>query len=140
DLAQIATEIRSLAARGAAPVAPEPDEEEVDAIEGRILYRRHRMRERDLKIISRKKTAVLNATGRLACEACDVDFGERYGQRGEGFIECHHTKPLADSGETVTRLDDLALLCSNCHRMVHVRRPMLSIGELRNSLADREHS
>lgn len=134
DLATIAAEIRALAAAGTAPVAPEPDEEEVDATEGRILYRRHRMRERDLKIVKRKKAAVLKASGRLACEACDVDFGERYGQRGDGFIECHHTKPLVESGETVTRLDDLALLCSNCHRMVHVRRPTLSIDDLKTAL------
>lgn len=134
ELAKVAAEIRSLAATGTAPVVPEPDEEEVDATEGRILYRRHRMRERDMRIVTRKKAAILKATGRLACEACDLDFGERYGQRGEGFIECHHTKPLADSGETVTRIDDLALLCSNCHRMVHVRRPMLSVEELRTAL------
>jgi len=34
-------------------------------------------------------------------------------------------------GEAKTRLDDLALLCSNCHRMVHVRRPWLSMAELK---------
>lgn len=134
ELATIAAEIRSLAAEGNAPVAPEPDEEEVDATEGRLLYRRHRMRERDLKIVKRKKAAVLKATGRLACEACNLDFGERYGQRGEGFIECHHTRPLAESGQTVTGLQDLVLLCSNCHRMVHLRRPMLSMGDLRSTL------
>jgi 5-methylcytosine-specific restriction protein A len=134
ELATIAAEIRSLAAAGTAPVVPEPDEEEVDASEGRILYRRHRMRERDPKLVKRKKAAVLKATGRLACETCDLDFGERYGQRGEGFIECHHTNPLASSGETVTRLDDLVLLCSNCHRMVHLRRPMLSVEDLRRTL------
>jgi 5-methylcytosine-specific restriction protein A len=131
ELVRIAAEIRSLAVEGTAPVTPEPDEEEVDATEGRLLYRRHRIRERDLKIVKRKKAAVLKGTGRLACEACDLDFGERYGQRGEGFIECHHTQPLAESGETVTRLDDLMLLCSNCHRMVHLRRPMLSVDDLR---------
>jgi 5-methylcytosine-specific restriction protein A len=81
---------------------------------------------------------VLKSTGRLACEACDLDFGERYGRRGEGFIECHHTQPLAESGETVTRLDDLMLLCSNCHRMVHLRRPMLSIDDLRSALTQPE--
>jgi len=134
ELVEIAAEIRSMAVEGTAPVAPEPDEDEADATEGRLLYRRHRLRERDPKIVKRKKAAVLKSTGRLACEACDLDFGERYGQRGEGFIECHHTQPLAESGETVTRLDDLVLLCSNCHRMVHLRRPMLSRDDLRSAL------
>ncbi len=126
----MATEIRRLAIAGTAPATPEPDEEEIHATEGRILYRQHRGRERDPKIVKRKKAAVLEATGRLACEGCDLDFGERYGDRGDGFIECHHTRPLAESGETITRLKDLALLCSNCHRMVHLRPPTLSLTDL----------
>jgi 5-methylcytosine-specific restriction protein A len=30
-----------------------------------------------------------------------------------------------------TKLSDLALLCANCHRMIHARRPWLSMDELR---------
>jgi 5-methylcytosine-specific restriction protein A len=130
-LSVVADAIRSLARAGTVPIFPEPDEEEVAAPEGRVLYRRHRTRERDLKVVARKKAEVLRTTSRLACQACDLDFSERYGRRGKGFIECHHTKPLAESGPTVTRLGDLILLCSNCHRMVHLRSPMLSLAELR---------
>jgi hypothetical protein len=70
--------------------------------------------------------------GRLRCEACYFDFEERYGSRGKGFIEAHHTKPVETLVEgSKTKLDDLALLCANCHRMVHSTRPWLSIPELR---------
>lgn len=105
--------------------------EEVDAPEGRILTVMHHSRERSRKIIQAKKKAVLTKTGRLACEACGFDFAQQYGDRGQGFIECHHIKPLCDlPKETRTRLDDLALVCANCHRMIHAQRPWLNIEEL----------
>lgn len=49
-----------------------------------------------------------------------------------------HTVALADSGSTRTRLSDLALLCSNCHRMIHRRRPFASIDELRQKITPSE--
>jgi 5-methylcytosine-specific restriction protein A len=30
-----------------------------------------------------------------------------------------------------TRLSDLHLLCANCHRMVHAKRPWLTLDELK---------
>jgi len=56
----------------------------------------------------------------------------RDGARGRGFIEAHHTKALAALVENAkTKLEDLALLCANCHRMIHSQKPWLSIAELR---------
>lgn len=46
----------------------------------------------------------------IAYEVCGFDFGYVYGERGEGYIEVHHVRPLHISGETETRLDNLALL------------------------------
>lgn len=110
---------------------------EVEASEGRLLTRMHHLRERSRKIIQTKKNDVLRRKGRLACEACGFDFGEKYGARGAGFIECHHMKPLADLAETTTtKLDDLALLCANCHRMIHAQRPWLTVEELVALLKD----
>lgn len=31
-------------------------------------------------------------------------------------------------------LDDLALVCANCHRMIHASRPWLTMDELRGTL------
>ncbi len=102
-----------------------------EASEGEILTKSHIVRERNRKLIQKKKKSVLQKTGRLVCEACGFDFTKKYGERGEGFIECHHTKPLRDlKPGSATRLTDLVLLCSNCHSMVHAKEPWLEMKEL----------
>ena len=108
---------------------------EVESDEGTILTRTHRYRERDASLVRKKKLSVQKAVGALSCEACGFEFVKRYGDHGDGFIECHHTKPLSElaSGEK-TRLSDLALVCSNCHRMIHRKRPWLSLDDLRSLL------
>jgi 5-methylcytosine-specific restriction enzyme A len=102
-----------------------------EAEEGALLTRVHSTRERSRKLVAAKKGQARAETGRLACAACDLDFEERYGVRGENFIECHHVVPVSTlkPGEK-TKIEDLVLLCANCHRMVHVRRPWLTIDEL----------
>lgn len=100
-----------------------------EAPEGRILTALHVRRERSREL-RRSKIAALGA--QPSCEVCGFDFLATYGERGRGFIECHHLVPVRDlQPESVTTLDDLALLCANCHRMIHARRPWLSIDELR---------
>ncbi|WP_308114324.1 HNH endonuclease [Streptomyces brasiliscabiei] len=39
-------------------------------------------------------------------------------------MECHHVIPLHEAGEGQTKLIDLALVCANCHRMIHRRAPV----------------
>jgi 5-methylcytosine-specific restriction enzyme A len=56
------------------------------------------------------------------CEACDLTFIEKYGALGEKFIEAHHLKPISDLGIGKFKVDlenDFAVLCSNCHSMIH---------------------
>jgi 5-methylcytosine-specific restriction protein A len=59
----------------------------------------------------------------IRCQACNLDFEERYGAIGKGFIEAHHLKPIAslEEGVAVTYdvAADFAVLCANCHRMIH---------------------
>lgn len=62
---------------------------------------------------------------------CGFDFVAAYGPHGEGYIECHHVIPLHASGEVKTRLEDLVLICANCHRMIHRRAPWLTPAQLR---------
>ncbi len=105
--------------------------EVAEAAEGALVTRVHRYRERDRKIVENKKKQFLKKHARLYCEACNFDFAAAYGDRGEGFIECHHTVPVSEMkpGDK-TKLSDLALVCANCHRMIHAKRPWLSIPEL----------
>jgi 5-methylcytosine-specific restriction protein A len=73
----------------------EPTGDEIEeAAEGRVITAMHRRYERSGALVQSKKNKALATFGRLACEACGFDFRERYGDRGEGFIECHHTKPV----------------------------------------------
>ena len=96
----------------------------VSALEGRLRTSmiRHRSRERALR--HAKLAAVQNESidGRIRCEVpgCNFDFHERYGQLGEAFAEVHHLLPLGNTTmPTLTALDGLAVVCSNCHSMIH---------------------
>jgi 5-methylcytosine-specific restriction protein A len=59
----------------------------------------------------------------MRCQACDLEFEERYGELGKGFIEAHHLRPISSLEEGVAvsydAATDFAVLCSNCHRMIH---------------------
>ena len=134
EVSRIAGAIRSAAASPLLSAVPDVGEDDIEADEGRILARLHRVRERDRKLIDRKKTNVFASQGSLACEVCTFDFAETYGALGERFIEAHHIVPLADAGVSKTRLADLALVCSNCHRMLHRARPWMTPGQLQGLL------
>ena len=100
------------------------DPEELDAegnsaVEGRLLTRWALYRERDRKLRSRKIQQARRSGQPLQCEVCSFDFGTFYGALGDGYIEVHHRTPLHISGPRETKLDDLAFLCANCHRMCH---------------------
>lgn len=103
-----------------APAVPDLDDLPDSAAEGRSRIRLHYSRERDPRLRHRKKVRVIASTGRLACEICGFDFAERYGDLGNEFCEVHHLRPLAEvDRSTRTHIDDLAIVCSNCHRMIH---------------------
>lgn len=74
---------------------------------------------RNASIVKRaKQEALKKGNGRIYCESCNIDFLQKYGEHGAGFIECHHIVHLSE-GERITKISDLALVCSNCHRMLH---------------------
>lgn len=79
--------------------------------------REHKRIERNRKLAQRAK----QAQG-YVCKACGFDFESKYGGIGREFIEAHHLTPLSElKGERLT-LDpkkDFAVLCANCHRMIH---------------------
>jgi len=103
--------------------------------EGMVLYKLHKFRERSSPIVQEKKARFWKDHRALYCESCRFDFERRYGELGKGYIECHHRLPLAESGEgRLTRLEDLALVCANCHRMLHRGISFLSVEELRARL------
>ncbi|MFT5725906.1 MAG: hypothetical protein ACI8PB_000022 [Desulforhopalus sp.] len=104
--------------------------------EGKEKFVTHKSYERNPQLSKKKKETVLNDEGYLSCEACGFDFYKIYGERGYGFIECHHNKPVSEmDGESDVLLADLSLLCSNCHRMIHRVKPWMSVKQLRSILS-----
>ena len=91
------------------------------AMEGSLQLKSHYRRERSRKLISLKKEQYKRSHGVLRCEICGLSFVEIYPESlGEDFIEVHHKIPLSQIEKTVkTTLDDLILVCANCHRMIH---------------------
>lgn len=106
--------------------------------EGRILTLLHKQRERNQTLVRRKRHEVFFRTGRLACEVCGFDFCAVYGALGEGFAECHHTTPLSKltSSNKLSRTADLAIVCANCHRMLHRSRMWIRVGALKSLVED----
>lgn len=108
------------------------DTMDMEFMEGSATYVTHLRRERNPNATESKKDAVLTETGKLACEVCDADFEAIYGELGIRYCEVHHKLPLANiAGERVTKLSDLAILCSNCHRMIHRSNPMYTVADLK---------
>jgi len=136
-LRAIAAEIRKVvenpALRSKVYSIEEDEQTKNDSVaEGQVLYKLHKVRERDSKIIQLKKEQVLSKTGKLMCEACIFEFELYYGDIGKGYIECHHRTPLAYfKVATKTSLEDLALVCANCHRMLHRRIDTINVEDLR---------
>lgn len=108
---------------------PLPDIDQNQSIlEGNPRLVAHLRRERSSVIVKAKKEATQQAMGKLCCEACGFDFKDVYGEFGDGFCEVHHIQPLSKADGVVrTELKDLAIVCSNCHRVIHRSDPMLSI-------------
>jgi 5-methylcytosine-specific restriction protein A len=116
-------------------IQDEEDDEITSVKEGRVIYKLHKLRERDAKINKKKKDSYLRENGKLDCEVCGFEFFSTYGDLGNGFIEAHHRVPLSDiEGESKTELKDLALVCSNCHRMLHREIDTLTIKELKKKI------
>lgn len=120
--------------RAAPALMPDTDEDE-SALEGRWLFREHRYRERKASLVRKCKSLALKRDGFLRCEVCRMVFAEVYGGMGKQFIECHHTRPIEkmQPGEE-TRIRDFALVCSNCHRILHLGGSLMTVQRLRETV------
>jgi 5-methylcytosine-specific restriction protein A len=136
----LAASLRSSLAAGVTPDLPQDvGYENESEMEGRYLLRLHAYRERNSALRRKKISSVLADGGSLACEVCTFDFAQQYGDRGQGYIECHHVEPLHVGGEKARFVKDLALLCSNCHRMIHTKPPWPTPAELRDLILTQSH-
>ena len=128
----LAREYKVTDRRGNAPSTIVPEDDESTFPEGGKRFHWHRTSERNPTIAKKAKERRLAKSGELQCDVCSFDFTDTYGQLGEGFIEAHHTVPVAMlQGPAKTKLSEIALVCSNCHRMLHRGKRLLSVQELK---------
>ena len=93
-----------------------PDEETFP--EGRVVTAAHLRIERD----PRARESLLmsrRSQGGLQCDLCDLTVPHLAERLADAVFEVHHLLPLSSKVERRTRVDDLALLCANCHRLLH---------------------
>lgn len=115
-------------------IAPLINDEEfyMEYNEGTRTLKQHYKRERESKVIKLAKEKFKKENERLYCEICGFDFEEVYGELGLDFIEGHHTIPVSEMEENQnTKPQDIIMVCSNCHRMLHRKSPCLDSRELK---------
>ena len=78
------------------------------------------------------------------CMVCGMDFEEKYGELGKGFIHSHHIVPLSmiNKEYKVDYEKDLVPVCPNCHAMLHrgENGKILTVDELKKKITGEEHS
>ncbi len=99
---------------------------DLSAKEGELDKRENNFRTRNGPLIEEKK-----ARSDYCCEVCGMSFEKVYGEIGEGYIIAHHLEPLGlRKKPSKTSLDDLSVVCANCHAMLH-KGPPFTISEIR---------
>lgn len=126
---QLAQKIRDLIA---IPSASEESDSEEEFSEGGLLTRQHRTRERN-RSVRKKLIQARREKGLLECEMCGFKPNVSDKELEESVFEAHHIVPLAQLDKSSTKLKDMALLCANCHRLIHraisTQKQWLSITE-----------
>jgi 5-methylcytosine-specific restriction enzyme A len=101
----------------AAVQSGELGKQEEQFIENLANLKMHERIDRNPKLATRVKD-ILGYT----CQACGFNFREVYGTLGVKYIEAHHLIPISQLKGQIIPLDpskDFAVLCSNCHSMIH---------------------
>jgi len=85
---------------------------------------------------SKARTACIKHHGAV-CAVYDFNFETAYGAIGKGFVHVHHIIPLAEIRREyeLDPIHDLIPVCPNCHAMIHLTQPALSVEELKSCLA-----
>jgi hypothetical protein len=70
------------------------------------------------------------------CCVCDRDFSKQLGGRGKRVLQVHHRDQLsAREVPSLTKLSDLAVVCANCHLLLHLDpKNALKVEDLREML------
>jgi len=103
--------------------------------EGEEKLKTHLIKERNRTLVKIAKERWRKFDPLLHCDVCNFSFVETYGGKAVGYIEAHHTTPLASlKTKAKVLIKDLAKVCANCHRMLHMNNGCISVKQLRAML------
>lgn len=120
DDVEVLASINSGAYKGQEAIDKAVEDSMPMALEGGKKLTLHMQIERDRGIRDAKIRAFMEEQGAIFCEVCRIRFTEQYPFLEADLIEVHHIVPLHTlSNKTEVRLNDLILLCPNCHTVVH---------------------
>ena len=111
---------------------PEVETEEIVGKEGKLLARFHIYKERDRRFARMvRRHYKSHSGGKLICQACGCVPVKTYGPNGKSCVEAHHKIPIEQlQPDSVTVVSEMAMLCANCHRVVHSKRPCLTVEQV----------
>jgi predicted HNH restriction endonuclease len=91
-----------------------------------------RLPQRSGQLIKLAKELAWQRDRSLPCEVCGFSFVVEYGPAGDGVIEAHHGQAVATFRRGhITRVEDIHLICANCHRMLHRGEETLTVEDLK---------
>ena len=113
-------------------------DEDEEFFEGRLLTVLHKKRERD-RNIRPKLLALRSKRGALVCDMCHRQANTSDASFEDAPFEAHHLLPMSMALERKTLLKDMALLCANCHRLLHraisLNKRWLTIDDVRTIIS-----
>jgi 5-methylcytosine-specific restriction protein A len=85
---------------------------------------------------SKARAACIKHHGAV-CAICNFNFETAYGVIGKGVIHVHHIIPLSEIRREyeLDPIRDLIPVCPNCHTIIHLTQPTMSIEEVRSCLS-----
>ena len=109
----------------------EASEVQLAAMEGRHYLAETKFRRRNRALIEEMKR---RSDGK--CSVCEFAFKATYQGIERDCLVAHHVEPIGKRKKaSKTTLDQIDVLCPNCHAAVHSQDPPLSADELRGRLA-----
>jgi len=95
----------------------------------------------EAKVSRRKRNRALRekalSRSRGVCECCGTDFASVLGGRGWRVLQVHHKAQLRlRDAPTPTHISDLAIVCANCHLLLHYDPAVaIAVEDLRSMLS-----
>jgi hypothetical protein len=123
--------LRKQLKEGARRTKAKGERELAAAVEGMLRESLHYQRGRSRELRDR---ALAGAEGK--CEACQRDYSKLLDGQGRKVLQVHHKKQLAlFDGPQLTKMSDLAVVCANCHALIHINpKKALPVRRLRQLL------